>query len=194
MAMVEIWKPVVGYEGLYEVSNTGEVRSLFRYKKLLKPTVARNGYCAVELFKNKKRKRILVHRLVALAFIPNPDNLPMVNHKDETRDNNCVENLEWCTAKYNMNFGTLQRRRCSHTDYKKEIYAENARKNGKKVCKPVSQFTKSGDFMHSYESGKEAHRKTGVSHSHILECCAGKVKTAGGYVWKYERNDDLLAR
>lgn len=192
--MVEIWKPVVGYEGLYEVSNTGEVRSLFRYKKLLKPTVARNGYCAVELFKNKKRKHILVHRLVALAFIPNPDNLPMVNHKDETRDNNCVENLEWCTAKYNMNFGTLQRRRCSHTDYKKEIYAENARKNGKKVCKPVSQFTKSGDFLHSYESGKEAHRKTGVSHSHILECCAGKVKTAGGYVWKYERNDGLLAR
>lgn len=192
--MVEEWKPIVGYEGLYEVSNAGRVRSLFRYKKVLKPFVTRNGYCVVELFKDKVGKMMSIHRLVATAFIPNIDNSPQVNHIDENKCNNRAENLEWCTAKYNMNFGTVKIRRPSSTDYTRPCYAENARKNGKKVCKPVSQFTKSGDFLRSYESGKEAHRETGVNHSHIMECCAGKVKTAGGYVWKYGRNDNLLAR
>lgn len=192
--MIEEWRPVVGYEGLYEVSNTGKVKSLFRYKKVLKPSITRNGYCIAELFKNKTGKMMSVHRLVAMAFVPNPNNLPQVNHIDENKCNNCVENLEWCSAKYNMNFGTSKIRRAKNTDYTKPVYAENARKNGKKVCKPVAQFTKSGEFVRSYESGKEAHRETGINHSHILECCAEKVKTAGGYVWKYERNDDLLAR
>lgn len=194
IVVAEEWRPVAEYEGLYEVSNTGKVRSLFRYKKVLKPVITRSGYCAVELFKDKMGKMKLVHRIVAAAFIPNPNGFPQVNHIDENKHNNCAENLEWCTAKYNMNFGTSKIRRTNSTDYTRPFYAENARKNGKKVCRPVSQFSKSGDFLHSFESGKEAHRKTGINHSHIMECCAGRVKTAGGYIWKYERDDDLLAR
>ena len=193
--MSEKWLPVVGYEGLYEVSNKGNVRSLFRYKKQLKPSKGSNGYLSVELFKNKQGKRISIHRIVAIAFIPNPDNLPIVNHKDENKHNNCVENLEWVTSQENMTYGTFTQRRVSNTNYAKSCYAENARKNGVKVSKPVLQFTKDGAFVNRYSSGKEAHKMTGLNHSHILECCAGKrYKTVGGFVWKYdERNDDLLA-
>lgn len=115
--MVEIWKSILGYEGLYEVSNLGRVRSLDRrvsytngqvhiHKgRILKPGVS-NGYMQVHLCNNGSMKQPLVHRLVAEAFIPNPDNLPQVNHKDENPSNNNVDNLEWCTSEYNINYGT----------------------------------------------------------------------------------------
>lgn len=192
--MGESWLPVIGYEGLYEVSDKGNVRSLFRYKKQLKPSKGNNGYLSVELFKGKQGKRVSIHRLVATAFISNPQNLPQVNHKDENKHNNCVENLEWCSAKYNMVYGTAMSRRIANTDYSSPRCLENARKNGATQSKPVLQFSKDGILLNRYSSGKEAYRKTGLSHSHILECCAGKrYKTVGGYIWKYdERNDDLL--
>ena len=118
--MIEEWRPIVGYEGLYEVSNLGRVRSLDRYVKcgyeayrlqkgkVLSPTKDTNGYLKVVLNCNGKHKSINVHRLVTEAFLPNPDNLPEVNHKDEDKTNNRVENLEWCTRKYNVNFGTAR--------------------------------------------------------------------------------------
>lgn len=118
----EIWKPVIGYEGLYEVSNLGHVRSLNRivnssdrffhqltrihYGKTLTPSLEQNGYLTVRLCYQQKVKAFSIHKLVAQAFIPNPNNLPQVNHKDEDKTNNCVDNLEWCTAKYNCNYGT----------------------------------------------------------------------------------------
>lgn len=113
----EIWKDIKGYEGFYQVSNMGRVRSLDRivvtknsktlnYKsELKKPSKDKDGYLIVVLYKDKERKTCRVHRLVAEHFIPNPNNYPQVNHKDETRDNNNVDNLEWCTAKYNNNYG-----------------------------------------------------------------------------------------
>ena len=119
--MVE-WRPIEGYEGLYEVSNTGQVRSFDRYVKysngrihlhkgkVLSPSIRYDGYLVVLLSYNGKHKMFSVHRLVAEAFIPNPDNLPQVNHKDEDKTNNSVENLEWCDNKYNMNYGTRKRR------------------------------------------------------------------------------------
>lgn len=114
----EIWKPVVGYEGLYEVSSYGRVRSLDRYdsRNCFRKGELMNffygcGYLKVVFCKNGIAKKYLVHRLVAQAFIPNPDNLPQVNHIDEDKSNNCVENLEWCDSKYNNNYGTLKERR-----------------------------------------------------------------------------------
>ena len=108
----EIWRPVVGYEGLYEVSNLGRVRSVDRYYyrlhkgKVLSLSKNANGYLKVVLSCNGKCKTIKVHRIVAEAFLPNPDNLPQVNHKDEDKTNNSVDNLEWCNAKYNLSYGT----------------------------------------------------------------------------------------
>lgn len=114
----EIWRPVVGYEGLYEVSSYGRVRSLDRYdnRNCFRKGELMNffygcGYLKVVFSKNGIVKKYLVHRLVAQAFIPNPDNLPQVNHKDEDKTNNMVDNLEWCTAKYNINYGTSKERR-----------------------------------------------------------------------------------
>lgn len=120
--MSEIWLPVKGYEGYYEVSNLGRVRGLDRIildkggrhqvKKgvVLKPRPDRQGYITVALSIGRKYKTQLVHRLVAEAFIPNPDNLPQINHKDECKSNNTVDNLEWCTARYNCNYGDRNRK------------------------------------------------------------------------------------
>ena len=105
--MIEEWKAIPGYEGLYEVSNKGNVRNV-RRNTLLRLTKTNKGYIQVGLSKNGILTVLKVHRLVAQAFLPNPDNLPMINHKDEDKTNNRVENLEWCTAKYNNTYGTRQ--------------------------------------------------------------------------------------
>ena len=117
--MIEEWRPVVGYEGLYEVSNTGRVRSVDRYVKtcygsyrlhkgkVLSPGIRPDGYLVVSL----QYRMFRVHRLIAEAFLPNPDNLPQVNHKDEVKTNNCVGNLEWCDNYYNLMYGTGNDRR-----------------------------------------------------------------------------------
>lgn len=181
-----VWRAVKGYEGLYAVSNTGQVKSLFRYKKILKPNVMKRGYCTVELFKGGQSKRLLIHRLVAEAFIPNPDNLPQVNHIDENPMNNSSDNLEWCTAKYNMNYGEGAKTRHLKIDYNTEKRKQIARENGKAKAVPVAQYEK-GNKICVYDNAKIASNKTGVNHSHILDVANGKRKTAGGYVWMYER-------
>ena len=121
---IEEWREIKGYEGLYEVSNLGRVRRLdgivntdiknvskrFLKGRILKPSTNSNGYYRVILSKDSKTKMHFIHRLVAVAFLPNPDNLPCVNHKDENPKNNSVWNLEWCTQKYNMNYGTVRER------------------------------------------------------------------------------------
>lgn len=119
--MEEIWKDIPGYEGLYQASTYGRIKSLRRYRfnhnkkqiveeRILKPGVV-NGYLRVALWKDAKQKNILVHRLIALTFISNPNNYKEINHKDETRQNNHVDNLEWCSHKYNNNYGTINERR-----------------------------------------------------------------------------------
>lgn len=171
----EVWKDISGYEGLYQVSNLGRVKSLTREitnngmsylinGKILKENKLANGYLKVCLSANGNSKLHYVHRLVAQAFIPNPNHYPMVNHKDEDKTNNLVENLEWCTAKYNNAYSDVWRSR----------------------RKKILQFSKNMLLINTYISQCEAERKTGINQAHISECCLGKRKTAGGYVWRFE--------
>lgn len=170
--MEEIWKDIEGYEGLYQVSNMGRVKSV-RRNILLKSRIAR-GYERVNLSKNGKYLTKKVHRLVANAFIPNPDNLPQVNHKDENKTNNCVDNLEWCDSKYNINYGMGNKKRgLSNT-------------NGK-LSKPVCQYSKDGCFIKEWKSIRDIERMTGYSSGHISRCCRGKQAYAYDYLWKYKK-------
>ena len=173
MNIDEIWCPIKGYEGLYEVSDKGRVRSLKSGKeRILKPLRITCGYLQVQLWKNGKQKMYLIHRLVAQAFIPNPDNLPEVNHKDEDKENNSVKNLEWCDRKYNINYGNRNQM------------------VSMKLSKPILQYTKSGVFVREWKSTYDVERNLGYFHNSISYCCNGKLKSAYGYVWKYK--DTLL--
>lgn len=168
----EIWRDIPGYKGLYQVSNIGRVRN--KHKNLiLIPGKSSRGYLLVCLCKNGIQKTFKVHRLVATAFIPNPDNLPQVNHKDENKLNNNLENLEWCDAKYNSNYGTRNER------------GARKRFNGKQ-SKPILQYTLNGEFLTEYPSLSEAGRQTGFNISLICHNCNYRYKTAYGYIWKYK--------
>ena len=153
-------RDVVGYEGLYAVTSCGKVWS-YKNKEFLKRRVNNDGYLRVALSKNGKVKQFLVHRLLAEAYIPNPDNLPQVNHKDECKTNNCLQNLEWCNAKYNANYGTRNER------YKK----------------PILQFDLKGNFIREWPSATDVGKEV---KSHICHCLNGDRKTAIGYIWKYK--------
>lgn len=179
------WKKVKGYEEQYLINNDGEVYSLLS-NKVLKPNYMTTGYLSVELFKNGKRKRCSIHRLVAEAFIDNPDNLPCVNHKDENKQNNNVENLEWCTYKYNSNYGT-----CKEKIKKNRVISDKLRNSiratGLKNAKPVIQLTKDNVVINRFDSIMKAAEALNIDHGHISSVCKNKRKTAGGYKWKYER-------
>ena len=165
---IEIWKFIKGYED-YQVSSFGRVKSLKNGKeKILSPGTTRDNYKIVILSKNNKiKKTFRVHRLVAMSFLPNPNNYPQVNHKDENPSNNNVENLEWCTSKYNINYGT-RTKRMSESRSKK-----------------VDQFNLEGNFIRTWISMCQVERELGISHGHISNCCKGKRKSAGKFKWKY---------
>ena len=164
---MEIWKDIQGYEGLYQVSNYGRVRSLERVimrlngkpqhikKKILMHVIDKYGYSIVHLRKNGKGKMKKLHRLVAETFIPNPQHLPQVNHKDENKTNNNVDNLEWCTPSYNINYGTRKKR--------------VARKESKRVF----QYTLDGDLIKIWDSLSECGRN-GFRPSIVSMCCNNK--------------------
>ena len=183
--MEELWKPINGYEGLYEISNTGIVRSIgrkyrwsdniYELKKPLYPKLRKNktGHLCVALCKDSKTKNFLVHRLVAFAFIPNPNNLPIINHKDENPSNNNVDNLEWCTRKYNCNYGNARRNNS-------ETHINNINLSAPVLC------LKDGYVIAEYPSMQEAQRCTGAFQSNIMQCCQGKRHTAAGYSWQYK--------
>lgn len=177
--MTEQWKDVLGYEGVYQVSDKGRVKCLnYRHtgiEKLMTPQNNGHGYYWVAFRFNGKHKKDYkyVHRLVAEAFLENPQNYSDINHKDEDRSNNCADNLEWCTTKYNLAYGSRHER---------EI--ETQRKTHPNRI-AVLQFSKDGSLIGKYGSQREAQRETGVHSSSVSACCNGKLKTAGGYVWKY---------
>ena len=190
-----MWKTVDGYPN-YLVSDCGEIYSKYS-NKILRPVCHNNGYMCVELFNNGKSKIMSVHRIVATAFLPNPCSFPQVNHKDENKANNAASNLEWCTAKYNMNYGNAAKTRHLNIDYHSPERIRICSENGKKCGIPVDQYSLDGKYIRSYCSASDAARQTGADEAHILACCRGKKsrKTVKGYLWKLskERNDDLLA-
>ena len=156
----------------YQVSESGLIQNM-NTGRILKAVKDNRGYCSVYLSINGKEQRYLIHRLVADAFIPNPDNLPIINHKDENPSNNNVDNLEWCNHSYNTTYGTCQERR------KLKIT------NHKNLSKPVNQFSISGEFIKQYPSAMEVKRQTGFDNSHVSQCCNGRLEQAYGYIWKY---------
>lgn len=181
--MVEIWKDIPQFEGLYQVSNMGRVRSLTRkvhikeskyrvFKGSIKAGCyeLKNGYHVVSLYKNGKSKRFFTHRLVAMAFIDNPQDLPQVNHKDENKTNNNVENLEWCDSKYNTNYGNCIEKRIAPQRVK------------------VSRFSIDGKYIETYESMAYIEREFGFNHSAICMCCKGQIQSAYGYKWEYAKD------
>lgn len=200
--MEEIWKDIEGYEGLYQVSSMGRVRSLghdvWHKGRVLKPCLdGQKHYLMVSLYKDKKHRTMQVHRLVAEAFIPNPLNLPQVNHKDEVKTNNCVDNLEWCDESYNINYNDgAAMKRAIKTRYErhdvKELVAKTKAtkiKNGSYSAeKAVNQFTWDGTFVARYVSATEAHKATGTQMHVISRCCRGIHKQGGGFIWLYDED------
>ena len=188
--MEEIFLDIEGFEGLYQVSNLGNVKSLnynnTKKEKLLKHIINSNGYKRVNLYKNKTRKIYDVHRLVANAFLPNTHNYPCVNHKDECKTNNVVTNLEWCTYKYNLNYGTrIARVAKSLSNNPNRLKAiSKSLTNNPKRSKAVGAY-KDGELVMIFPSVGEANRN-GFNKGHVADCCNGKRKSYKGYIWSYE--------
>ena len=156
-------KDVVGYEGLYQVTSCGKVWS-YKNERFLKPWKRKDGYLQVGLHKDGEKKIYLVHRLVQEAYIPNPKELPCVNHKDENKENNALPNLEWCDITYNNNYGSRNE------------------KAGKALGKPVYCI----ELSRVFESASVAARELSLNQSSISQCCTGKRKTCGNYHWRFQ--------
>lgn len=187
----EEWKPVVGYEGYYVVSNCGNVYSL-RSNKVLKPIKTRAGYLRVHLSVNGIWKGLAVHRLVALAFIPNPENKPTVNHINEIKTDNRADNLQWATMREQNIHGTRIERVKAHTDYLNRgiDYAVVASKHdykniNRKQMRAVLQYSKDGNFIARFDGLSIAARQVGVSVGHLCSCLKGRGRSCGGYRWEY---------
>lgn len=179
------WRAIKEPEG-YMISSDGRVYS-FKRNRELKLYKRKDGYMSIALGAGKKGavKRYLVHRLVAIAFVPNPYNYNRINHKDENKSNNDYRNLEWCTDKYNANYGTRNERAKLHHDWAKAAL---------KTAKPVLQFASNGKFIKRYDSCSIAEKETGINKGNIYDCCRGfssrgKRHKANGYIWKFEMEE-----
>lgn len=191
--MKEIWNDIIGYEGYYQVSSIGRVRSIdrasdveysnrkksnSRFKgRILRPSKNCQGYQQVILHKGSVGKSYRINRLVAEAFIPNPYNLPIVNHKDENPRNNRIENLEWCDYKYNANYGNCRNKMS-------KSHMGKAKNRKPIVC------IETGDY---FESSCEAERKIGIRARCIRHACSGEYKTSGGYRWRWATKEEIYA-
>lgn len=173
----EKWKDIKDYESKYQISSYGRIKN--QKNKILKPMFDKNYLC-IDLYKESKRKRFKVHRLVAQAFLNNSKNLAIVNHIDGNKLNNNMDNLEWCTSSEN----TKHAFRIGLAKVNKNMEGKFNEKNPNSITR--CQYDLNGRFIKKWSCAKEIERNLGIHHSHIAKCCTGKLKTAGGYVWKYE--------
>jgi len=179
MYMKEIWKSIKGYEDRYEISNLGRVRSKMDNKgkmrfKILKLSNNNKGYVMANLKKKHISKLFSIHRLVAIAFIPNPHSYPQVNHINEDKTDNRSCNLEWCSESYNCNYGSRNSR-----------MRKNLTKTQMKRAIKVRQINKeTNEVINVFSSLREAYRKTGVRESSISNCLKGRCNSCGGFYWK----------
>lgn len=197
--MEEIWKDITGYEGYYQVSNLGRVRSLKRSwavtnqynvlfrsctkEKIIKPILFNTGYLYVSLSKNNIKKNIAIHRLVAEAFIPNFDDFPMVNHIDGNKQNNNVNNLEWCTYKHNSQHAYSIGLVNHYSGETSPMYGVKGKDHP--ISKAVYKCDKQENILERFDTVKEASESIGVKMCNISECCHGTQKTSGGFVWRF---------
>ena len=201
--MKEEWRPVVGYEGLYEVSNMGRVKSVKRTvwnnsrgcyrtvsERIMKPKDSIWGYLRVGLSKNGKEKWYMIHRLVATAFLENPQNLPEVNHIDEDKTNNNADNLEWCSSSYNLTYNG-RAEKVGKKVAEKLRGRKQSEEHIKKRSKPIYSINKVSGLVLYWNSAHEASRVLRINQGNITRCCQGKQKTAKGYTFFYANaNDD----
>ncbi len=176
--IMEIWKDIEDYEGIYQISNLGKLKSFKGSKEMiLNPGIKSTGYVATTLCK-QSTKYVRIHRLVANAFIPNPENKPCINHKNGIKHDNRAENLEWCTYSENM-------LHAYKTGLKKHHYIG---KTGKDHCasRPIIQYSMTGEKIDEHESQMNAERKTGIRHEYISRSCRGKVELSSGYIWRFK--------
>lgn len=202
---MEVWKDISGYEGKYQISSMGRARNV-RTGLILKPIYVRHNYVHYALYRTweGRPKRFFAHRLVAFAFIPNPNGYKEINHKDRNPSNNSVENLEWCTRQYNSTYdGAVERRR--------ESMKKNGRLKGRKISeeareklrhhpnivgntnrrRPVYMYSMDGEFIKEFSCFLLASQETGADHSNISACCCGRLKSTKGYRWSYIKTDRL---
>lgn len=184
----EIWRDIPGYEGYYQASTLGNIRSVSRtvkstsrnsntYIKKLESVILSQATNDKVNYKQKivilsiegKHRTCVVARLIAATFIPNPNNLPQINHKDEDPTNNKVSNLEWCDSNYNNNYGL-----------------RSLRESNTKTKYRINQYDKSGEFIKTWRNSKDIQRELGINHSSVLQCCRGERKQAGGFIWKFD--------
>jgi len=180
--LFEQWEDVQGYEGIYQVSSLGRVKSLSRTvvtngtcrkinEKILKDNIDKHGYVYYFLYKNGKCQRVKCHRLVAKTFLDNPNGYNLINHKDENKRNNAISNLEWCDPAYNLNYGN----------------------RSKKYMKPVLMIdSDSKEVIRKFDSLKQVETELHISHSKVSAVCYGKRKTAGGFCWRFA-DDSVLS-
>lgn len=182
--MEEIWKDIAGFENCYQVSNLGRVKSLQRKQrikdKILKPSFGKRNYLQINLYKDGRMFKFSIHKLVANAFISNPNNYPCINHKDEDKQNNTVENLEWCDYKYNNSYGGRLNR----------VSENNC------LSKNVLQYTKNEQFIKEWQNARFAIIGNNFFNKDVANiktikrainnCCSGERKTAYGFKWKYK--------
>ena len=195
----EIWKPIKGYEGKYEVSNLGRVKSKERIsnccynstrktkEKIIAHYLEKNGYLSVCLFKEGKHTK-RVHKLVASAFIPNPNNYPCINHINGNKLDNNMNNLEWCTYSHNVK-EAFRLGLANNSEKQRNAVREYCKKHKNK---PLVQLDINNNLIKEWNSAVEVEEKMGISRKNISQCVRGKNKTAGGFKWLFKEQIEQM--